>query len=73
MSKDEKDLGAPLLANNTSIITYKFLVEKMHTKLQGWENSFLSHAGREILIKSSQASIPTFQMELAFSPRQSVR
>ena len=66
-------LGAPLFVSSRSVSGRKYLIEKMHCKLKGWKSSLLTHAGREVLIKSSLAGIPIFQMGINLSPKQCVK
>lgn len=55
-------LGLPTCWGRSKLETYNFIVEKVQEKLQGWKLKLLSHASREILIKSVAQAIPTYAM-----------
>ena len=42
---------------------YKFMVEKVMSKLAGWKAKYLSFAGRMVLIKSVMFAIPHYVMQ----------
>ena len=42
---------------------FKHIQEKVMKKLKGWKEGFLSHAGREVLIKAIAQAIPTYAMQ----------
>lgn len=44
------------------------MVEKVHSKLQGWKNLLLSSEGKETLIKSLVLTIPAYFLACVFSP-----
>lgn len=72
MERDAIYLGFPLFMNRAPTTSYNFLVQKIEKKLQGWKENLLSHAGREVLIKSSLASIPSYHMSLGILPQRTI-
>ncbi|CAM8940146.1 unnamed protein product [Rhodiola kirilowii] len=57
-----KYLGLPVTFSNNKTEIFKFIVERMWQKVQGWKEKTLSMAGKEILIKSILQAIPTYAM-----------
>ena len=70
INKDEQYLDASLFASSRLVASYKYLIEKMHSKLNGWKSSLQSHAGREVLVKFSSVAIPSFQMGVGPLPKE---
>ncbi|RVW28628.1 hypothetical protein CK203_113316 [Vitis vinifera] len=66
-------LGLPLGAPNRSSSVWDGVEEKMRRKLALWKRQFLSKGGRIILIKSTLASIPLYQMSLFRMPKSVAR
>ena len=60
-------LGGPLLGKRPTS-TYRFRVDKVDQKLKGWKQNFLYHAGQEVLIKASLASILSYNMNIVIIP-----
>ena len=48
----EKYLGLPALVGRAKKQSFVYLKERVWRKLQGWKEKIISHAGREVLIKS---------------------
>lgn len=71
MEKDAVYLGFPLFMSRAPTSSYHFLI-RLEKKLQGWKANLLSHAGREVLIKSSLASIPSYHMSMGILPKQTI-
>lgn len=69
MTFPTKYLGNPLLLRRPKTADYIFLIDRVQNKLQGWKHNLLSHAGREILIKSTLSTIPSFFMSTVKLPR----
>lgn len=69
MILSQKYLGNPILFMRPSWNDYVFLVDRIQSKLQGWKTKLLSHAGREILIKSTLSSIPSNFMSTVKLPK----
>lgn len=55
-------LEAPLFLSKASSKDFKFLLDKLETKLMGWRSNCLSWAGRGTLIGSMAQAIPTYSM-----------
>ena len=55
-----KYLRFPLRHRGVARNPYKFLVEKVMSKLAGWKAKFLSFAGRTVLIKSVMSAMPNY-------------
>ncbi|XP_050207594.1 uncharacterized mitochondrial protein AtMg00310-like [Mercurialis annua] len=47
---------------------FAFLRDRLHKRVLGWKERFLSKAGREVLIKSIAQSIPTYIMSCFVLP-----
>ncbi|XP_050207714.1 uncharacterized protein LOC126657122 [Mercurialis annua] len=58
----KKYLGMPTLVGRSKKPIFAFLKERLHKRVLGWKEKFLSKAGREVLIKSIAQSIPTYVM-----------
>ncbi|XP_035551737.1 uncharacterized protein LOC118349897 [Juglans regia] len=58
----EKYLGLPAMVGRSKFNTFRTLKEKLWQKVSSWKNTFLSQAGKEVLIKVVLQSIPTFTM-----------
>ncbi|XP_042952198.1 uncharacterized protein LOC122289281 [Carya illinoinensis] len=68
-----KYLGLPTLVGRTKYNTFHGLKEKIWKRMNSWKNSFLSTAGKEILIKSVLQAIPTYTMSIFKLPIRLVR
>lgn len=66
-------LGFPLSSSRLNKTSFNFLIDKVSSKLQAWENSFLSLPGRVTLIKSTLASIPLHIMQMFKLPEYTVK
>ncbi|RVW55650.1 LINE-1 retrotransposable element ORF2 protein [Vitis vinifera] len=62
-------LGLPLGARNKSAAVWDGVEEKMRRRLAHWKRQYISKGGRLILIKSTMASIPLYQMSLFRMPK----
>ncbi|WJZ84180.1 hypothetical protein VitviT2T_003796 [Vitis vinifera] len=62
-------LGLPLGARNKSAAVWDGVEEKMRRRLAQWKRQYISKGGRLILIKSTMASIPLYQMSLFRMPK----
>lgn len=58
----EKYFGILSVWEKTKYQALAYVREKMCRKVQGWSRSFLSQAGREVMIKAVINAIPTFLM-----------
>ncbi|CAN0846303.1 LINE-1 retrotransposable element ORF2 protein [Linum grandiflorum] len=58
----DRYLGLPTLFQRSKNQTFKFLEDKLRTKLAGWKGALLSQAGKEVLIKSIASTFPIYTM-----------
>ena len=63
-----KYLGFPLKHRRVPRNPYKFIVERVMSKLARWKAKFLSFAGRAVLIKSVMLAVPNHIMQGAVLP-----
>ncbi|CAL1382581.1 unnamed protein product [Linum trigynum] len=54
----DKYLGLPMLIVQSKMATFRFLEEKLLSRLQGWKQGILSWAAKETLIKSVALALP---------------
>lgn len=55
-----KYLGSPLFSSSSRIKDFKFLQDKLESRLLGWRSKALSWAGRATLIKSVALALPSY-------------
>jgi len=55
----EKYLGLPALIGRSRISTFNGIKGRIWQRINGWKEKFLSHAEKEILIKTVLQAIPT--------------
>lgn len=48
-----------------------FVRDRLHIRINGWTAKFLSKGGKEVLIKSVAAALPTYDMSCFRLPKQS--
>jgi hypothetical protein len=58
----EKYLGLPVHGGRSKTGSFGYLEDQIWKRIQGWNEKFLSWAGKEILIKAIAQAIPTFAM-----------
>lgn len=61
--------GFPMQMASGSPGTFNFQLDKIKSKLQGWQAKFLSAAGRTVLINSILSSIPIDVMRCTLIPQ----
>jgi len=59
---NERYLGLPVHVGQSKMKTFAYLKDRIWKRMQGWDEKFLSWAGKEILIKAVAQAIPTFAM-----------
>ncbi|KAL8126011.1 hypothetical protein AgCh_013344 [Apium graveolens] len=59
-----KYLGLPMHIGRRKNKEFKFLVERINSKLEGWSNKSISRGGKMILLKTAAQTIPNFWMNL---------
>ena len=69
MTNSDKYLGLPMTCGKSRVNTFKELEEKIHKRVLGWKEKFISKAGREVLIKKVAQAIPTYAMSLFKLPK----
>lgn len=58
-----------VLVGRSKSQTFKFIRERVQCWMQGWSKKFISHAGRETLLKSISSTIPNFTMSCFLLPK----
>lgn len=61
-------LGAPISKGRKKIELFIPLIDKIRSKLSGWNLNFLSQGGRCILIKSVLTSMPVYLLQVTNPP-----
>ncbi|XP_073041839.1 uncharacterized mitochondrial protein AtMg00310-like [Primulina eburnea] len=62
-------LGLPAVSLRSKKLQFRYLVERVAKRIQGWGNKTFSAGGKETLIKSVLQSIPTFAMSCFRIPK----
>lgn len=57
-----KFMGLPAMIERSKKQIFSSLRERIHRKVNGWKDKFLSKAGRGVLLKSVAQAIPTYAM-----------
>lgn len=57
-----KYLGLPEQFNKKKKDMFSYIKQNVMSKIDGWQNRFLTHAGKEVLIKSVASAMPVFTM-----------
>lgn len=65
----EKYLGLPTLVGRSRISTFNGIKGIIWKRINGWKEKFLSHTGKEILLKSVIQAIPTYTMSVFHLPK----
>ncbi|XP_062171134.1 uncharacterized protein LOC133876926 [Alnus glutinosa] len=68
-SQYERYLGLPALIGRSRIATFNVIKDRIWKRMNGWKEKFLSHAGKEILIKSVIQAMPTYTMSVFRLPK----
>nr|XP_033516407.1 uncharacterized protein LOC117280772 [Nicotiana tomentosiformis] len=55
-------LGIPLGASHKDTIVWNQMIERVEKRLAGWQKRYLSKGGKEVLIKSTLSSMPTYYL-----------
>lgn len=61
-------LGLPLGASNKDLSVWNPVIQRVEKRLAGWQKKYSSKGGKEVLIKSTLSSIPTYCMSLFNAP-----
>ena len=62
-------LGLPESFEGSNVSILSYLKEKLEQKLGGWQNRFLSPAGKEVLLKAVALALPTYTMSCFLLPK----
>jgi hypothetical protein len=65
----EKYLGLPALVGRSRINAFTDIKGRIWDWINGWKEKFLSHAGKEILLKVVIQAIPTYTMSVFLLPK----
>ena len=68
-----KYLGLPLVIGRSKRQVFEFIRQKTTARLTGWKEKLLSHAGKEILLKSVVMALPTYVMSCCLLPQSLCR
>jgi len=68
-SQYDRYLGLPAIIGRSRIATFNVIKERIWKRMNGWKEKFLSHAGKEILIKSVIQAMPTYTMSVFRLPK----
>lgn len=65
----ESYLGLPALIGRSRVSTFNVLKDRIWKRIHGWQDKFLTHAGKEILIKAIIQALPTYTMSVFRLPK----
>jgi len=65
-----KYLGLPSIMGRSKEATFGFIKDWIWHKINSWSSKYLSKAGREVLIKSTLQSIPSYFMIIYLHPNK---
>lgn len=69
----EKYLGLPALVGRSRISSFNGIKGRIWSHINEWKEKFLTHAGKEILIKIVLQAIPTYTMSVFRIPKTLIR
>ena len=64
-----KYLGLPEQFNHKKGEMFQYIIDKVNEATQGWNRRFLSHGGKEILLKTVALAMPIFSMSIFRLPK----
>ncbi|KAF4389469.1 hypothetical protein G4B88_006528 [Cannabis sativa] len=62
MNGDEQFLGNPLFIHGNSVSKFKYVVDKVANRLEGWKAKLLSQSARSVLIQNVLQTVPLYSM-----------
>jgi hypothetical protein len=62
-------LGLHAIIGRSKSSTFSGIKSKIWAKINRWKEKFISHAGKEILIKAVLQAMPTYTMNVFFLPK----
>jgi hypothetical protein len=69
----ERYLGLPALIGSFRVSSFNSIKGRIWTKLNGWKGKLLTHAGKEILLKTIIQAIPTYTMSVFRLPKTLIK
>jgi hypothetical protein len=66
---NEKYLGMPSDVGHSRGGAFKYIKDRIWSKIQGWLEKLLSAMGKDVLIKSVAQALPIFSMACFLLPR----
>lgn len=65
-----KYLGLPKQTSNRKADMFAYITDKVKAVTQGWKQRYLSHGGKEVLLKSIALAMPIFSMNIFRLPKE---
>lgn len=65
----ERYLGLPTCVGKNKKQTFSYIKERVAQRFNGWKSKFLSHAGKELLIKVVAQYLPTNAINCFLFPK----
>jgi hypothetical protein len=65
----EHYIGLPTLIGRSKVSTFNGIKGMIWSRMNGWKEKFLSHSGKEILLKAVLQAIPTYSMSVFQLPK----
>jgi hypothetical protein len=69
----ERYLGLPVLIGRSRRSSFNSIKGRIWTKLNGWKEKLLTHAGKEILLKTVVQAIPIYTMSVFRLPKTLIK
>lgn len=66
----DRYLGLPTLIGKSTYNTFRWIKERVWSKISNWNHRFLSQARREILIKAILQALPMFSISVFILPKK---
>lgn len=63
-------MGLPEEVTRKKAEMFKYIVDKVREKTQGWSKKILSSGGKEVLLKSVALALPVYSMNIFKLPRE---
>lgn len=60
----ERYLGLPAMVGLSRYNSFKYFKERVWTRVNSWKNTFLSQAGKQVLLKAVVQALPTYPMSI---------
>jgi hypothetical protein len=65
----EKYLGLPSMVGKSRMASFSSIKGRIWERINGWKEKFLTHAGKEVLMKAVLQAIPTYTMSVFKLPK----